>query len=286
MTRTIGFLTSDEVGLAEDDRRLVAPLERRGFKIVPLVWDAAPPAEPPAAIVVRSCWDYHRKQAAFKRWLAAAEQGPVPVWNPPAVLRWNLDKHYLRDLAARGVAIPRTVFVPQGAATSLAALLDEHGLAEVVVKPAVSLSAYRTWRSDPGQAGAHQAEFAALLADGAALVQGFVPEVLTAGELSLVFVEREFSHAVRKRPRAGDFRVQMDHGGTREPYTPPAWMITRAAACLDAVPGPLLYARVDGFEVDGELVLMELELLDPVLFFGVEPAAAERMAAAIAARLG
>lgn len=283
--RTVAFLTTAEVGISEDDALLVEPLRRRGIEAVPLVWDAEPPATPPAGIVVRSCWDYHRKQAAFRGWLDAAERTRVPVWNRPSVLRWNLDKRYLHELAARGVAIPATAFVPQGEAPALREILAEHGLTEVVVKPAVSLSADRTWRSDPGQADAHQAAFAAILADGAALVQALVPEVLRDGELSLMFFDRKFSHAVRKRPAAGDFRVQVDHGGTREPATPPAWVIERAAACLAMVPAPLLYARVDGVVVGEHFVLMELELLDPVLFFQFEPAAAGRVAAAIAARL-
>lgn len=283
--RTIAFLTSEGVGLAEDDRRLVAPLEQRGFAVAPLVWDGEAPAAAPAAIVVRSCWDYHRKPAAFMRWLDAVERGPVPVWNRPAVLRWNLDKRYLRELTARGVTVPRTVFIPRGPAPELARVLAEHGMTEVVVKPAVSLSAYRTWRSDPDQAGAHQQEFAASLAEGTVLVQAFVPEVLSEGELSLVFVERRYSHAVRKRPRSGDFRVQVDHGGTREAAAPPAWVVERAAACLGTIPVPLLYARVDGVVVGEQFVVMEMELLDPVLFLEFDAAAADRIAEAIATRL-
>lgn len=283
--RTVAFLTTAEVGISEDDALLVEPLRGRGIDVVPLVWDAEPPASPPAGIVVRSCWDYHRKQAAFLRWLEQAERTRVPVWNRPSVLRWNLDKRYLRELAARGVTIPRTVFVAPGEATTLPRILAEHSFTEVVIKPAVSLSADRTWRSDPSQAEAHQQAFAEIVADGAALVQAFVPEVLQDGELSLMFFDRKFSHAVRKRPAAGDFRVQVDHGGSREPATPPAWVVERAAACLAMVPAHLLYARVDGVVVGDQFVVMELELLDPVLFFQFEPAAADRVAAGIAARL-
>lgn len=283
--RTIAFLTSEGVGLAEDDQRLVAPLRQRGFEVIPLVWDGEAPTTEPAAIVVRSCWDYHRKPAAFLGWLDTVERGRTPVWNRPAVLRWNLDKRYLRELTARGVTVPRTVFVPQGPAPELARVLEEQGMAEVVIKPAVSLSAYRTWRSDPDQAPAHQDEFAASLAEGTVLVQAFVPEVLTEGELSLVFIERRYSHAVRKRPRSGDFRVQVDHGGTREAAAPPAWVIERAARCLGTIPVPLLYARVDGVVVGEEFVVMEMELLDPVLFLEFAAGAADGIADAIATRL-
>ena len=285
-TRTIAFATCvDEPHLVSDDRLLIAPLRALGFSVVPLVYDRDPLPPDLAGIVVRSCWDYHRQPDLFLNWLAAVEARGIPVWNPPAALRWNLDKHYLRELAAAGIDVPRTIFIPRGPGPYLSQLLAEHRFHEVVVKPAVSLSAYRTFRCDPTTAADHQTDFAEALADGAVLVQAFVPAVQTAGELSLVFLDRRYSHAVRKRPRAGDFRVQADHGGTRETCEPPAWILARAEACLAAVPGPLLYARVDGIEHDGTFSLMELELIDPVLFLAHAADAPQRLAEAIAGRV-
>jgi len=284
--RTIAFATcADEPHLISDDRLLIAPLRAHGFTIVPLVYDRDPLPPDLAAIVIRSCWDYHLQPDVFLGFLAAVEPRQVPIWNPPSILRWNLDKHYLGELAAAGVSVPHTIYVPRGPAPALADLLAEHHLTDVVLKPAISLSAHRTWRSDPTQAAAHQSTFAEALAHGDMLVQPFVSAVESEGELSLVFLERVYSHAVRKRPRPGDFRVQADHGGTREAVEPPAWIVERAAACLTHIPGPLLYARVDGIATDGEFQLMELELIDPVLFLAYHPAAPQRLADAIATRI-
>lgn len=283
LARTIALATcADEPHLHSDDRLLIAPLRALGFEVVPLIYDRDPLPPDLAAVVIRSCWDYHRQLDVFRNFLANLEARGVAVWNPPAVLRWNLDKHYLRELASAGVTVPRTVYVPRGPAPALADLLTTHGFHDVVLKPAVSLSAYRTYRSHPARAAADQPRFAEALADGDVLLQDFVPAVATAGELSLVFLDRRYSHAVRKRPRPGDFRVQTDHGGTREPCDPPAWIVERAAACIAHIPGPLLYARVDGIEVDRDFILMELELIDPVLFLAYHPDAAQRLATAIA----
>lgn len=279
---TIAFATSrDEAGLTADDRLAFAPLEELGCAVAPWIWDEGPPPAGLDLVVVRSCWDYHRRPAEFLAWIDALAGRRVA--NPPAVLRWNLDKRYLAALADAGATIPRTIFLAPGQEVELAALLAAHELDEVVIKPAVSLSAHETWRSDPRQARAHQPRVDALLRDRGVLVQSFVPEVLTEGELSLVFLGGEYSHAVRKRPRPGDFRVQVDHGGTREACEAPAWVVGRARACLAAAGEPLLYARVDGVVAGGEFVVMELELIDPVLFLGHDRAAPRRFAAAIAA---
>jgi glutathione synthase/RimK-type ligase-like ATP-grasp enzyme len=113
------------------------------------------------------------------------------------------------------------------------------------------------------------------------MVQPFLTELARNGEWSLMFIGGEYSHAVVKRPRAGDFRVQHEHGGTAEARTPPPHVVGTAAGILGRVNGPLLYARIDGVEIDGRFVLVELELLEPSLFLGADPNAAERFAEAI-----
>lgn len=281
----VGFATwaGAPAGTA-DDLLAVAPLARRGIAVVPFDWQGPQPADLDA-IVLRSCWNYHLEEAGFRAWLDRLAAGRVPVLNPVPVARWNLHKGYLRELTAQGVRLPATVWVERAAPGSLAALLHAHDLDHVVVKPVVSGTAYRTWRTSRARAAADEAAFAALVADAGVLVQAFVPEVLEAGEVSLVFFRGEFSHAVRKRPCAGDFRVQSDFGGTREPVQPSRRLLAQAEDVLANVAGELLYARVDGIEVDGALVLMELEVLDPELYLIQDPAAPDRFAAALAAML-
>lgn len=280
--RRVAFTTCAEIPLlAEDDKLAIAPLRERGIEVVPWVWDA--PAPPDLhAVVHRSCWDYHQKPTAFLSWLDRLEESGLPSFNTVPLTRWNLDKRYLRDLAARGVAIPETVWLEKGERVDLAALLRAHGLDEVVIKPQISLSAYGTFRASRASAALAQPELDALLAERAMMVQAFLPAIATRGELSFVFLGGQHSHTVRKRPRAGDFRVQNEYGGSRTLEAPLPSLIAAAARALDAAAAPLLYARVDVVETDSGLVLMELEAIDPALFLAWSPGAPERFADCLA----
>jgi glutathione synthase/RimK-type ligase-like ATP-grasp enzyme len=148
----------------------------------------------------------------------------------------------------------------------------------MVIKPAVSASAYETHLVD----GAHAPEvLERLLAQGDVVVQEFVPEVTSAGEWSLIYFDRVFSHAVKKAPKLGDFRVQEEHGGTFERGDPPAQAVLVAESALRAVDDDLLYARVDVVEREAGPLLMELELIEPSLFFRADPLAPARFAVAV-----
>ncbi|HEX7833474.1 MAG TPA: hypothetical protein VF787_27735 [Thermoanaerobaculia bacterium] len=245
--------------LAADDQLLRDELTRDGHDVVATVWDDARVAWSSFdAIVIRSTWDYHKRIADFRAWLASLNG--APLWNPRRVVDRNLHKAYLLDM-------PNTV------PTQIVQPGDHVEVAErVVVKPTVSATAYRTEVVDePFVAGFE------------ALVQPFVEEITTKGEWSLIFFGKEFSHAVLKRPRAGDFRVQNDFGGSSVAMTPPPALIDDAHALLASIDAPLLYARVDGVERDGRLLLMELELTEPSLFLDRDPGAPRRFANAIAA---
>jgi glutathione synthase/RimK-type ligase-like ATP-grasp enzyme len=143
----------------------------------------------------------------------------------------------------------------------------------------VSASAYETWRSSSRRAGGDAARFAALLDAGDVLVQPYQPAI-EAGEWSLCFFGGAFSHAVLKRPRSGEFRVQSELGGTVSIEHPQPSLVAEAAAVTALIPGGWLYARVDACSVRGSLLLMELELIEPTLFFHADPAAADRFATA------
>jgi len=133
------------------------------------------------------------------------------------------------------------------------------------------------------------ARLAELVEGGAVMVQPLVEEIEREGEWSLVYFAGVFSHAVLKRPRSGDFRVQSEHGGTVEPVEPTALVIAAGRRAIAGIPfgdGPPLYARVDGCIVNGGLRLMELEVLEPELFLRCAPEAAGRLADALIARMG
>jgi glutathione synthase/RimK-type ligase-like ATP-grasp enzyme len=231
-------------------------------------------------VVVRSTWDYHHRPAEFLSWIRLVEGAGVALWNPAPVLRWNLDKRYLAELEQRGVRVVPTQILPRGSGRTLGGALEACGWDEVVVKPAISASAHETWRSSRAQAAADAARFSALLDRADVLVQPYQPAV-ERGEWSFCFFGGRYSHAVLKRPRPGDFRVQSELGGSVLVQHPGVEFLRQAEAVTRLIPGNWLYARVDACEVGGSLLLMELELIEPTLFFHADPAAPDRFAEAL-----
>jgi glutathione synthase/RimK-type ligase-like ATP-grasp enzyme len=272
--------------LPADEQPLLAALQAAGYDARPAVWDDPDLPWPSAAgVLIRSCWDYHLAPQRFRQWLDDLDAWGIPVLNPTEVIRGNLDKRYLLDLARQGCAIVPTVAVPPGASRSLAALLDAEGWDEAVIKPIVSGGAHQTWRLHRREADAYTDRFATLVAETGALVQPFLPEIVTDGEWSFVFFDRQLSHVVCKRPKTGDFRVQDIHGGSLAVRQPdPAWL-PQVAAILSHIPGDLTYARLDGVVRQGRFLIMEVEVIEPNLYLGLVPEAISRLVAAIRRRI-
>ena len=286
MTRIALATYSKLPTLNDDDRLLVPALAALGVAAVPAVWDSDVVCwDEFQGVLIRSLWDYHLRPGEFLDWIARLERAPVAVWNPGDLLRWNHHKRYLQDLAAQGIATVPTRWLPRGEAADLRALLADAGWPEAVVKPAVSASAFGTWRTSTRTAIGEQSRLDELLRRADVMVQPLLPEVAEAGEWSLVFLGRRFSHAVLKRPAPGDYRVQWEFGGSAVSATPAGHLIADAERVIAAAPGVPLYARVDGVEREGRLVLMELELIEPHLFLGWDNGAAGRLAEALRAAL-
>jgi glutathione synthase/RimK-type ligase-like ATP-grasp enzyme len=270
--------------LTEDDRLLWEELSRRGVTARPVVWsDAGVRWSTFDRVVIRSCWDYHLRLPEFLAWLDRVEADRVPLWNPAPLVRFNAHKSYLKELKAAGLPVVPTAWLERGSTVDFGRLLQDRGWLEAVVKPAVSASAFRTWRvsaQEAASADAHRA-FRELLAVSDVLVQPFLKEIEQEGEWSFVFLGGEFSHAVLKRPAAGDFRVQTEYGGSVLTELPPSSAIWGAQAVAHYLQGPWAYARIDAVLTEGALTLMEVELIEPHLFLGNHPLAAERLADAI-----
>ncbi len=269
-----------------DDRLLLRGLESRGLRGVRVDWaDTTVDWSSFRAAVFRTTWDYYDRQAEFAAWLDRVAPATRLV-NDAATVEWNLDKHYLADLAAAGVPTVPTLFVERGGSLDLARVLAETGWAEGVVKPAVSGGARHTHRFDCGSAREVEGLVGPLLAEEAFLLQPFEPDVVAHGEDTLVVIDGRFTHALTKRARPGDFRVQDDHGGTVHPCDPSAEQIALATRAMAARPGTA-YGRVDMVRrPGGEWVVMELELIEPELWLRRHPDAADALAGAIADRLG
>jgi len=273
----VGLATSEQYrSLTPDDRLAAAEFEHMGATVVPVVWSETKADDLRCdLLVVRSCWDYHLRPEAFLHWICEAGRR-MPVLNPAALLRWNADKRYLCELEAAGFPVPATIVIGPGSVTDPAALLRAHGMETAILKPAVSASAYGTFLlADNVQAEVSVSEW---LRDKTMVLQEFVPEVRTRGEWSLIFLGAEFSHAVEKRPVEGEFRVQREYGGSAEAAPPPPEALLLAQQLVRKFAGEALYCRVDLVEAKRGWLLMELELIEPDLFFGLHGPSARRFA--------
>jgi glutathione synthase/RimK-type ligase-like ATP-grasp enzyme len=238
------------------------------------------------AVVVKSPFDCDGHGAAFLAWLDTLEAARVQVLNPLSILRWNFDKRYLGALVRAGVPVVPTSFVEVGEEPRFPA-------GEFVVKPVVSGGSRNTARYQPREGEAARAQVRALHAVGqVVMVQPYAETIETVGERALIFYNGTFDHAIRKDAilKVGqrfDAQDREAHPNPR-PYTPSDEELAVAQRALAEVPDGqrLLYARVDMTHApDGSPIVMELELLNPVLFFPLSPGSAERYAAAILARL-
>ncbi len=242
-----------------ENRPLVAALEERGVSARVEPWDADEAVVGWSAadlVVVRTTWDYSARRDEFLAWAQRVAASTV-LQNPLPVLEWNSHKRYLVELAAAGVPVVPTRLVPAGTEP------EPLGPGRVVVKPAVSAGGRDTVRGlGPELDGA----LAALVAVGDALVQPAVESIDRDGEVSLIRLGSRWSHAVRKFPAAGGFLVHERHGGRLEDHEPTPRELEVAEAALGLAPAPVHAARVDLVRVDGDPVVMELELIEPELF--------------------
>ena len=279
----IAFATYDGFpGLTDDDRLAADALAQRGIAVEAVLWtDPSVGWSDYLAVVLRSCWDYHLKPDEFRAWLDKLENEKTALWNPYQVLRWNMDKNYLRDLQGQGVPVLDSVWLSRGTSTNLSDLMRQQGWQQAVVKPMISAAANGTEVFSFEQAREGQRGFEELLNTGGVIVQDFAEEIQTSGEWSLVFFNKKYSHAVIKRPQIGDFRVQRDFGGTAQAIEAPKQLVGQAHQVIDRIDNDLLYARVDGIERKRQLFLMELELIEPYLFFELDQWAAGRFADAL-----
>lgn len=257
-----------------------AALGAAGIIVEPRPWTEVGDLAGVDVVLPLVAWGYHLR---FAEWLALldrmAKPGAPAMLNPPALLRWNSDKAYLEQLAAAGVPTVESRTVDALDAAALAEARAAFGEI-VVVKPLVSASADGTFRLGPDDAVPD-----AVLGKRM-LIQPYMPSIAERGETSLMLFGGRFSHAIVKRPKAGDFRVQPHLGGSEAPCEPPEGAIALAEAALRAAPAPATYARVDMIDAGGgAMQIMELELIEPALWLQHAPDGGAALGAAIDAAL-
>ncbi|ESQ81683.1 hypothetical protein AEAC466_20525 [Asticcacaulis sp. AC466] len=233
-------------------------------------------------IVPLVAWGYHNAPDDFRA--AMTRLAGRRVFNPPEIVNWNVDKRYLRDLADAGVRIIPTVFVDQVTDEAVARARLDFGQQALVLKPVVSAGAKNTliWEGDSLSAftgGAPDVEDRkAMPPEDAAMIQPFMPAIRSEGEWSLLYFAGEFSHAVLKTPKSGDFRSQPDYDANLRVLDAPAAARALADAAIDFIGRDrLLYARIDMVRAsDDGFCLMEMELIEPDLYLTYDPEAAMR----------
>jgi hypothetical protein len=278
------FLTLAEQGdFVIDDELAHAPLARRGWQVETVPWNR------PGVnwgsydlVAIRSTWDYQHRADAFLSTLAAIEASGARLENPLEIVRWNMQKTYLRDLAARGVRVVPTIWRDRLRHGELGALFEETQSMEAVIKPVMSGNAQGAWRLDRAGAVAHATEIETYYADRALMMQPFEPAILSEGEFSLLYFNGEFSHGILKVPKPGDFRVQEEHGSEIRSITPEPALLAAGNAAIDAIGKKLLYARADLVRHGDEFRVMELELVEPALYLRMNQGAPDRFADAVA----
>ncbi len=272
--------------ILDDDILLRNALEAKGLRVTRTYWDNPDfNWTQTRCAIFRTTWDYFNRFSEFILWLNQSGKETRMI-NPPELIHWNIDKHYLRDLAEKGVRIPPTSFIEAGDTRSLKEVAADCGWPELILKPAVSGAARHTYRLTENDLSNHVDIYRSLIQKEAMLLQEFQHKIVTIGEVSLMVIGGQYTHAVLKTAKVGDFRVQDDFGGKVQAYQPTEEEVQFAQEVVSLCSPHPVYARVDIIrDNQGQICLSELELIEPELWIRMNPQAASRLADAIAAAL-
>ena len=273
---------SDIENVLLEDQLLIDALESKGLKVYRTNWDNADfDFTSTKYVFFRAIWDYFDRFPEFSKWLSKNNK-KTKLINPSEQILWNIDKHYLRDLEVAGINIVKTNFIEVGDTRTLKQSISDSGWEHVILKPAVSGGARHTYKIKPGESDQHEVIFKKLIAEEAMLIQPFLTNIMVKGEVSFIVFGGVFSHAVLKKAKAGDFRVQDDFGGTIHKYEPSAEeieFVQNVMAKCNTVP---IYGRVDvTWDNDDNLALVELEVIEPELWLRESTTSADMLANAV-----
>lgn len=282
----VAFAVAKDFPLLDDDRQVVDELHSLNIKVDAVIWDDHTVNwEDYAIVIIRSPWDYFQKIETYYNWVKQFINTKTQLLNPPQVVLNNIDKHYLLEFEQLGIPIIPTFLVEKDVVINLYDLLLSKNWDQIVIKPTVSAGAWETWRSDLSSAADDQDKFQSQVQKHAVLIQPFVPEIQSEGEWSVIYIDGKYSHSVLKSAKAGDYRIQEEHGGTTKAVEPGKDILRQTQTVIDTQPEELLYARVDGIIRDGQFLLMELEINEPSLFFEFSESSAKDFANAIVRRM-
>jgi len=273
----IGILTCVRLPeLLESDQQLIPLFAKENIAAKAVIWDdESVDWTEFDYLIFRNTWDYYQKEIAFNLWLNKIELLGIKTLNPISIIKKNKHKFYLKEFEKEGISILPTIFLEKNSTSNLQTLIPE-SWEKIVIKPAFSAGSYLTKLIDRSELKSIQTEFKEHFENKDFLLQEFRPEIKYLGETSFIFFNEKFSYAVNKKPVENDFRVQIQYGGKYSLIQPNADLLLQAELVLSKIPEKLLYARVDGIVIENKLHLMEIELIEPDLYFDLVDGARER----------
>jgi len=275
------FLTMDSLDEFEVyDDLLIKPLSQLGWSVDMVSWrDRQVDWNTFEAVIIRSPWDYQQDAQLFMQVLEEIDQSSARLENPLDLVKWNIDKTYLRELEQEGILIVPTLWGRRLEAEQLDKAFEQLDTRELVIKPTVSANADDTFRVKQEVKLQTKREMLRTFYDRAYMIQPFMKSIVTEGEFSLFYFGGEYSHTILKTPAKGDFRVQEEHGGILASVEPETKLLKRAQQTMARLQPQPLYARADYVRTeDDDFALMELELIEPSLYFNMDPESPRRFA--------
>ena len=262
-----------------EDELVINALKEKNLSVVKKDWnDSIFDWETTRSILFRSTWDYFDKFELFKKWFNKTKNKCLMI-NSAETIEWNIDKHYLLDLQEHQIPIPNSEFIQRRSSIDLLELMQKKNWNEIVVKPTISGAAKNTYRLKRGEINQFNPSWEKLIYQEDFIIQEFQNNVITEGEVAMIVIGGKFTHAVLKKAKEGDFRVQDDFGGSIAIYNPSKEMVKLAEKCTRILTPIPSYARVDIiWDNFRELAVSELELIEPELWFRLNPNAAQKLA--------
>ena len=262
-----------------EDELVINALNEKNLSVVKKDWnDSIFDWETTRSILFRSTWDYFDKFELFKKWFNKTKNKCLMI-NSAETIEWNIDKHYLLDLQEHQIPIPNSEFIQRRSSIDLLELMQKKNWNEIVVKPTISGAAKNTYRLKRGEINQFNPLWEKLIYQEDFIIQEFQNNVITEGEVAMIVIGGKFTHAVLKKAKEGDFRVQDDFGGSIAIYNPSKEMVKLAEKCTRILTPIPSYARVDIiWDNFRELAVSELELIEPELWFRLNPNAAQKLA--------
>ncbi|NMP30083.1 hypothetical protein HII17_00790 [Thalassotalea sp. M1531] len=237
------------------------------------------------AVIIRSPWDYQDDAEAFLSVLEDIESSSAHLENSLDIVKWNIDKEYLKELADKAVNIVPTLWRESFNVDELSGFFEHFSQQQIVLKPRISANADNTFWLTKDNVKGMTAQLAKAFESRNFMVQPFMQSVIDEGEFSLFYFDGRYSHAILKTPKQDDFRVQEEHGGRLKTVEPEPELIRQAEIALRAIDSMPLYARVDFVRHGSSFALMEAELIEPSLYFNMDAASPKRFAQAFAAKM-